>query len=63
MTAGTNARRAEPKKVFSARVRQTMYDRATKLTDTSDPYAPSLSEIVDRGLELACEELERRRAA
>jgi hypothetical protein len=63
MSARMPTRRAEPKNVFSVRVRETVYDRAQKLCEGTGPFTPSLSQICDRGMELACEELERQKAA
>ena len=55
-------RRAEPKVVLSVRIRKTLYDRAHAHTQSTAPYTPSLSEIIDRGLELAVAELDAKAA-
>lgn len=49
-------------KPVTARIDEDLVNRLEKATDRSkDPYAPSKSQIIERGIELALRELERRK--
>lgn len=49
-------------KLISARISLGLAERLAKATDRErDPYAPSLSQVIKRGLELALKELDVKR--
>lgn len=50
------------KQTLSFRIDAVILERLRRLTlDSQDPYAPTMTQVVERGIELAIKELERKK--
>lgn len=53
-----------PTQTLGTRVREDQYRRLKQETDRrTDPYAPTISQIIQRGIDLALQEIDQMRAA
>lgn len=48
------------KRLISVRVPTSLYTRVQNILTQKAPYNPTITQVVERGLELACKELEKK---